>query len=66
MRYNLSDLDRLLRFLLGSLLCVATFCDLIGYWGYLAGTLGIVTALFGWCPLYRTIGLRTGNGRAAA
>jgi hypothetical protein len=59
---NVGTIDRLLRIILGTAL-IGFAVGLCGppyqsVWGWI-GVIPIVTALWGWCPLYTVFGIRT-------
>jgi hypothetical protein len=58
MSRNEGSLDRLVRVILGSVLLALVFVGpktLLG----LVGIVPLFTGLFGYCPLYRVVGIRT-------
>lgn len=52
MKSNLGSIDRILRLVVGALLVVLAFMNIIGARGYL-GVIFIATALINFCPIYR-------------
>ncbi len=58
MNKNVGGADKALRILAGGLLVVLTALGVIGWWGWL-GVVPLLTGLFGFCPLYRLLGLNT-------
>jgi hypothetical protein len=61
MRANVGDIERVIRFAAGCAL-LAYFFLAAGALAWVAGIVGIVlavTALAGWCPAYRLLGLST-------
>ncbi len=58
MHTNIGGFDRLARLLIGAALVAGAAFGFIGFWGYI-GVVPIVTALVGWCPLYRALGVST-------
>ena len=64
MKKNIGGRDRLIRVILGTALLYFAMSSLPGsdVWRMPAGIAGIVawlTALMGWCPLYRMLGVNT-------
>ena len=57
MRCNVGRTDRLLRVVIG-LVLVGLGIALKSWWGAL-GVVPLATALVGWCPLYRLVGIST-------
>ncbi|QLH38924.1 MAG: DUF2892 domain-containing protein [Defluviicoccus sp.] len=55
---NLGTLDRVLRIVIGIVLIALVFVGPQTPWGWI-GIIPLATALIGWCPLYRLVGLRT-------
>ncbi len=55
---NLGTLDRVLRIVVGLVLIALVFVGPQTPWGWV-GVIPLATALIGWCPLYRLVGLRT-------
>lgn len=55
---NVGALDRWLRFALGFVLLFAAGTHIIGPWGWI-GFVPLLTAMFGYCPLYHVLGLST-------
>lgn len=60
MRKNVSFYDRVIRFTLGAAVLSLVFLGPQTSWGYI-GLIAMVTALSGFCPLYRVLGI--GQGR---
>ncbi len=61
-RNNMSDLDQLLRSILGLYAMLLGFLFIQGIVGGVIGVLGLVafvTGLTGWCPLYQLLGKST-------
>jgi hypothetical protein len=60
---NVSNLDRLVRILLGTFMLAAGWSGLVpGVWGIALKVFGwvpLVTGLIGWCPVYALLGFRT-------
>lgn len=65
---NVGTLDRAVRLLVALLLGFAVFAGLVqGALAWIAGlgaAILLVTALFGFCPLYRLLGIGSGTGNA--
>ena len=61
MNRNIGSLDRFLRLIVGAaLIAFALVGPQTGYnWLGWIGVVPVVTALAGWCPAYRLLGLRT-------
>jgi hypothetical protein len=57
---NISDIDRILRVIVGLVLIGLAMAGMIGIWGYI-GILPLVTALLGFCPTYSLLGINTCN-----
>ena len=55
---NESNLDRVVRLLIGTVLLALVFIGPKTPWG-LIGLIPLVTAMVGFCPLYRLFGLST-------
>jgi Protein of unknown function (DUF2892) len=55
---NVGTVDRILRLIVGAVLISLVFVGPQTQWGWL-GIIPIATALVGWCPAYRLVGLRT-------
>ena len=58
MTTNMGGTDRILRIVLGLALIVMTLTGVIGAWGWL-GLIPLATAAFGFCPLYKMLGMNT-------
>jgi len=58
MTRNMGGTDRILRIVLGLALIVMTLTGVIGAWGWL-GLVPLATAAFGFCPLYKMLGMNT-------
>ena len=58
MKTNIGGLDRLGRLVIGATLIGFAAFGIIGFWGYI-GVVPIATALIGWCPAYRALGIST-------
>jgi hypothetical protein len=55
---NVGSVDRILRVIVGAVLIVLVFVGPKTPWGWI-GLIPIATALIGWCPAYRALGIRT-------
>ena len=55
---NMGGTDRILRIVLGLALIIMTLSGVIGAWGWL-GLVPLATAAFGFCPLYKMLGMNT-------
>lgn len=55
---NVGGLDRLARIIAGLVLLALTAGGVIGGWGWL-GLIPLATGVFGFCPLYRPLGINT-------
>jgi len=58
MSNNVGSADRWVRVLIGIALLALVFYGPKTAWGYL-GLIPLITGLFGYCPLYRTLGRKT-------
>ncbi len=58
MTRNLGTLDRVLRIVVGLILIALVFVGPQTPWGWI-GLIPLTTALIGWCPAYRLVGLNT-------
>ena len=58
MTTNIGGTDRILRIVLGLALIIMTLSGVIGAWGWL-GLVPLATAAFGFCPLYKMLGMNT-------
>lgn len=58
MKTNVGGIDRILRIVLGLVLIALTLTGTIGVWGWV-GVVPLVTAAFGFCPLYTVLGFST-------
>lgn len=61
---NVGQVDRVIRALVGLALVGATLLGYIGWWGWV-GVVPLATAMFGFCPVYRLLGLNTCPAPAA-
>jgi uncharacterized membrane protein YfcA len=55
MKTNVGGIDRILRILVGITLIALTLAGTIGVWGWI-GVVPLLTAAFGFCPLYTVLG----------
>ena len=55
---NEGTIDRVLRVLVGLALIAIVFVGPQTPWGWI-GLIPLVTALIGWCPLYRLLNIKT-------
>jgi hypothetical protein len=55
---NVGTVDRVLRIVAGVVLIALVFVGPQTPWGWI-GVIPIATALIGWCPAYRLLGIRT-------
>jgi hypothetical protein len=55
---NVGIIDRILRLIVGTVLIAFVFVGPQTPWGWI-GLIPIATALIGWCPAYRLLGIRT-------
>ena len=53
---NESNFERAMRTIVGMVLIIAATVGFIGWWGYI-GIVPFVTGLWGFCPLYKLLGL---------
>ena len=58
MKANVGGIDKILRAVVGLILISLAATNIIGAWGWI-GVVPLVTGLFGWCPLYRLLGMNT-------
>lgn len=58
MEKNIGSLDKIIRILVGLVLISLVFIGPQTLWGWL-GVPVILIALFGWCPLYKVLGVST-------
>jgi len=58
MKNNVGGIDRILRIVLGLALIALTLTGTIGAWGWI-GVVPLLTAGFGFCPLYSVLGFST-------
>jgi len=57
-RQNIHPIDRVIRTVLGAAIISLVFLGPQTAWGYL-GLISVLTALSGFCPVYRIFGVRT-------
>lgn len=55
---NVGTIDRIARIALGLVLIALVFVGPQTPWGWI-GVIPLATALIGWCPAYRLLGIRT-------
>lgn len=55
MKTNVGGIDRILRTVIGLALIALTLTGTIGVWGWI-GVVPLLTAAFGFCPLYTVLG----------
>ena len=58
MKTNVGTVDRVLRAAIGLALIALTLTGTIGVWGWI-GVVPLLTAAFGFCPLYTVLGFST-------
>lgn len=58
LRKNLSNKERIIRILIGIILCVLSAINIIGTWGYL-GILLAISGLLRYCLIYQWLGIST-------
>lgn len=58
MQKNVGSIDRIARIVLGLVLIALVFVGPQTPWGWI-GLVPLATALVGWCPAYRLLGIRT-------
>lgn len=58
MQKNVGSIDRIARIVLGLVLVALVFVGPQTPWGWI-GLVPLATALIGWCPAYRLLGIRT-------
>lgn len=58
MEKNVGSIDRIARIVLGLALIALVFVGPQTPWGWI-GLVPLATALIGWCPAYRLLGIRT-------
>ncbi len=62
MEKNVGSIDRIARIVLGLVLISLVFVGPQTPWGWI-GVVPLMTALVGWCPAYRLLGIRTCSAR---
>ena len=62
MEKNVGSIDRIARIVLGLVLISLVFVGPQTPWGWI-GVVPLLTALVGWCPAYRLLGIRTCSTR---
>jgi hypothetical protein len=65
MEKNVGSIDRIARIVLGLVLISLVFVGPQTPWGWI-GVVPLLTALVGWCPAYRLLGIRTCSAGKAA
>ena len=63
-QYNESSIDRMIRVVIGLAILSLMFVGPQSAWGLL-GLVPLATGVFGYCPLYRALGITTCNLRRA-
>ncbi|WP_370276992.1 DUF2892 domain-containing protein [Pontibacterium sp.] len=58
MEKNIGNLDKIIRVLVGLVLIALVFVGPQTAWGWI-GVPVILIAFFGWCPLYKVLGVST-------
>lgn len=58
MQANIGSIDKIVRIIAGLILISLVFVGPQTSWGWI-GVVPLATALIGWCPLYRLIGMST-------
>lgn len=58
MEKNIGSLDKVIRIIVGLILIALVFVGPQTVWGWI-GVPVILIALFGWCPLYKVLGVNT-------
>lgn len=58
MEKNIGSIDKVLRVLVGLVLIALVFVGPQTVWGWI-GVPFILIALFGWCPIYKVIGVNS-------
>jgi hypothetical protein len=58
MKKNIGAFDQLLRITAGMTLVFLAMIQVIGVWGYI-GVIPLLTGIWGHCPVYRLLGVRT-------
>ncbi|HFQ92043.1 MAG TPA: DUF2892 domain-containing protein [Chromatiales bacterium] len=63
MQANVGSIDRVLRIAVGLALIAIVFVGPQTPWGWI-GVIPLVTALIGWCPLYRILGISSNKAHS--
>ncbi len=63
MQANVGSIDRALRIAVGLALIAIVFVGPQTPWGWI-GVIPLVTALIGWCPLYRILGISSNKAHS--
>ena len=58
MKHNAGSLDRILRIVAGLVLIGLAATGTVGVWGWI-GVVPLATGLFGFCPAYTLLGIKT-------
>jgi hypothetical protein len=58
MSCNVGGIDRILRIVVGLVLCGLAATGTVGLWGWL-GVVPLATGALGWCPAYLPLGIKT-------
>jgi Protein of unknown function (DUF2892) len=58
MKFNLGNIDRAIRAILGLVLIALAATGTVGMWGWI-GIVPLLTAIFGFCPAYAIFGMNT-------
>ncbi|MEH6469971.1 MAG: DUF2892 domain-containing protein [Halopseudomonas sp.] len=58
MQQNVGTIDRVIRIIAGLVLLSLVFIGPMTPWGWI-GIVPVFTALIGWCPAYKLVGLST-------
>jgi len=64
MNPNVGTVDRTIRIVAGLALIALAVTGKIGWWGYI-GIVPVLTAVFGFCPAYTLLGIRTCSAPSA-
>lgn len=64
MTKNVGGIDRILRIVAGLVLIALAVTGTVGMWGYI-GAVPLLSALIGWCPAYRLLGVNTCGCKSA-
>ncbi len=63
MQANVGSLDKTLRIVIGLALISLVFVGPQTPWGWI-GVIPLITALIGWCPLYKILGISSCKAKA--